>query len=87
MSSASAATVRSLHSKPYQAFIAEMVLARKAANVTQHELARRLKKPQSFVSKYERGERRLDVPEYVHIVSALELDPIKWLRRIIKAIG
>jgi len=79
--------VRSLHSKPYQAFIAEMVLARKAAKVTQHELARRLKKPQSFVSKYERGERRLDVPEYIHIISALELDPIKWLRRIIEAIG
>ena len=78
--------MRSLHSKPYQAFIAEMVLARKEANVTQHELARRLKKPQSFVSKYERGERRLDVPEYILILSALELDPVRWLRRIIKAI-
>lgn len=87
MSSASAATVRSLHSKPYQAFIAEMVLARKTANVTQHELARLLKKPQSFISKYERGERRLDVPEFIYIARALGLDPVKLLRRIDKVVA
>ena len=52
--------MRSLHTKPYQAFIAVMVLARKEANVTQHELARRIEKPQSFISKYERLERRLE---------------------------
>jgi predicted transcriptional regulator len=87
MSSASAATVRSLHSKTYQVFIAEMVLARNATKVNQHDLARRLTKPQSFVSKYERGERRLDVPKYIHIVSALELDSFNRLRQIIEAIG
>jgi transcriptional regulator with XRE-family HTH domain len=79
--------VRSLHTKPYQAFIAVMVLARKEADVTQHELARRIKKPQSFVSKYERFERRLDVPEFVHIARALGLDPAKLLRRIDKSLG
>jgi transcriptional regulator with XRE-family HTH domain len=61
-----------------------MVLARKEADMTQHELARRIKKPQSFVSKYERLERRLDVPEFIHIARALGLDPAKLLRRIDK---
>jgi transcriptional regulator with XRE-family HTH domain len=79
--------VRSLHTKPYQAFIAVMVLARKEADMTQHELARRIKKPQSFVSKYERFERRLDVPEFIHIARALGLDPAKLLRRIDKTLG
>ncbi len=79
--------MRSLHTKPYQAFIAVMVLARKEADVTQHELARRIKKPQSFVSKYERFERRLDVPEFIHIARALGLDPAKLLRRIDKTLG
>jgi transcriptional regulator with XRE-family HTH domain len=79
--------VRSLHTKPYQAFIAVMVLARKEADITQHELARRIKKPQSFVSKYERFERRLDVPEFIHIARALGLDPAKLLRRIDKTLG
>ncbi len=79
--------MRSLHTKPYQAFIAVLVLARKEADVTQHELARRIKKPQSFVSKYERFERRLDVPEFIHIARALGLDPAKLLRRIDKTLG
>jgi transcriptional regulator with XRE-family HTH domain len=79
--------VRSLHTKPYQAFIAVMVLARKEANVTQHELARRIKKPQSFISKYERLERRLDVPEFVFVARALGIDPSKLLRRVDKALG
>ena len=79
--------MRSLHTKPYQAFIAVMVLARKEADMTQHELARRIKKPQSFVSKYERFERRLDVPEFIHIARALGLDPAKLLRRIDKTLS
>lgn len=79
--------MRSLHTKSYQAFIAVMVAARKEADITQHELARRIKKPQSFVSKYERFERRLDVPEFLFIARALDLDAAKLLRRIDKAIG
>ena len=42
-----------------------MIAARKAAGLTQHALARRLGRPQSFVAKYEGGERRLDVVEFV----------------------
>jgi transcriptional regulator with XRE-family HTH domain len=57
-----------------------MVAARKQANLTQHELARRLKRPQSFVAKYEGGERRIDVIEFVTIVRAIGADPIKLLR-------
>jgi transcriptional regulator with XRE-family HTH domain len=79
--------VRSLHTKPYQAFIAVMVLARREANITQHELARRIKKPQSFISKYERLERRLDVPEFIFVARALGIDPSKLLRRVDKALG
>lgn len=36
---------------------------RLAKGLTQTELARRLRVPQSYVSKYETGERRLDLPE------------------------
>src|SRR5215469_4373107 len=41
-----------------------LVKARKSAGLTQTDLAVRLKRPQSFVSKYERGERRLDLVEF-----------------------
>jgi len=43
--------------------------------LTQAELATRLARPQSFVSKYERGERRLDVAELIEVAVALGLEP------------
>ena len=65
----------------YQKFRRLLVDARKNADVTQAELSGRLKRPQSFVSKYERGERRLDVVEFGDVAKALGLDPVVFLRR------
>jgi len=56
-----------------------LVGCRKAAGMTQVELSSRLKRPQSFVSKYERGERRLDVVEFGEVAKALDIDPSKFL--------
>lgn len=47
---------KTVHSSDQAAFCALMVAARKQAGLTQHELARRLKRPQSFVAKYEGGD-------------------------------
>ena len=51
-----------------------MIAARQEAGLTQQQLADTLGKPQSYVSKYERGERRLDVIEFLEISSALKMD-------------
>lgn len=58
----------------YEILLRKLVSARKAAGITQHELAKRLDRPQSFISKYERRERRLDVIELVIICRALNID-------------
>lgn len=58
-----------------------LVQARKDAGVTQEELAKRLGKRQTFVSKFELGERRLDVAEFVKVSRAIGSDPYKLLRR------
>jgi transcriptional regulator with XRE-family HTH domain len=71
---------KTVHSSEQAAFCAIMVAARKNAGLTQQALARRLKTPQSFVAKYEGGERRLDVIEFVAIVRAIGGDPVKLLR-------
>ena len=55
---------------------------RKDAELTQQELAERLKKPQSFVAKYEGGERRLDVIELQEIAKILKLDAEVLLKAI-----
>ncbi|UVO53056.1 helix-turn-helix domain-containing protein [Sphingomonas sp. SUN039] len=59
-----------------------LVSARKSAGVTQLELARRLGRPQPFVSYIERGERRIDVIEFYVIARALGCDPRALFERI-----
>ena len=73
----------SVFTQRHQEFIQFLVAARKAAGVTQVELAGRLGRHQSFVSKYERGERRLDVVEFCQVAEALGHDPSKLLKDFI----
>lgn len=59
-----------------------MIAARKDANMTQATLAKALEKPQSFVAKYENGERRLDVVEFLVVTHAIGIDPCEILREV-----
>jgi len=65
----------SLYSPSYTRFRALIVRARKDAGVTQSELSEQIGRPQSFVSKYECGERRLDVIEFIEVCDALKINP------------
>lgn len=53
----------SLHSTEYEQFLSLLVKARLNSGLTQSQVAKALKKPQSWVSKCESGERRVDVIE------------------------
>lgn len=64
-----------LHSRRYKNFRVLLIERRKEAGLTQEALAQKLSKPQSFVSKYEKGERRLDVIEYLDVAAAIGFDP------------
>ena len=59
---------------------------RERRRLTQTDVATRLAKPQSFVAKYEGGERRLSVIEFIDVVGALEANPTDVLQQLIKAI-
>ncbi len=78
---------KSVHSAEHRAFRALIRDVRKKAGLTQADLAGRLGKPQSFVAKYESGERRIDVVEFVAISAALEVDPARLLRELMKKAG
>lgn len=54
---------KSFHSQAYERFLERLIRARVDARLTQIEVARRLRRPQSYVSKCESGERRVDVVE------------------------
>jgi transcriptional regulator with XRE-family HTH domain len=75
---------KSVHSAGQTAFCELMIGARKAAGLTQHQLAKRLRRPQSFIAKYEGGERRVDVVEFIEICKAIEADPNKLLKALIQ---
>ena len=62
---------RSRRSPRYAALCKLLTDARHEAGLTQADLALRLRRPQSFVSKFEAGERRLDVVEFLEVAEAI----------------
>jgi len=77
----------SIFTESYERFCNLLIAARKAKGLTQVDLAARLGRPQSFVSKYERGERRLDVIEFLEVTRAMGVDPLKMIRSLDVADG
>ena len=73
---------KSTHTGEYDYFRLLLIEARKDAGLSQVDLAERLDKPQSFVSKFERGERRLDVVEFRQVADAIGIEPLRFLRRL-----
>lgn len=78
------AMAASTHHHDYQLFISTLKEARVRANVTQQELADRINNTQTFISKVERGERRLDLVETIEICEALAISPSTFLSRFIE---
>ncbi len=74
----------STHSQDYILFRDLLAQARQKQGKVQEEVASYLGKPQSFVSKYESGERRLDVIEFLEIARALEIDPLSIIAELEK---
>lgn len=66
----------------YKKFRRELAAARRQKGLTQVDLAIRLDKPQSFVSKFENGQRRLDVVELIEIATALDLNAGELLTKV-----
>ena len=78
---------KSIYSKGQKQLQTLLKDARRHAGLTQQVVAKQLQRPQSFVAKYERGERRLDVVEFVEVARVLDADPIRLLRHLIRQSG
>jgi transcriptional regulator with XRE-family HTH domain len=74
---------KSVFTKRYKLFLALLISSRENKGLSQHQLAKKLKKPQSYVSKYERGERRLDIIEFLDIVKVLESNPHDIIEKLV----
>ncbi|UWU90613.1 helix-turn-helix domain-containing protein [Bradyrhizobium sp. CB1015] len=76
---------KSLRSAQHARLIELLVAARQKAGIRQHASAKKLGRPQSFIAKYEGGERRIDIVEFVAIAQALGIDPVKLFRDFLSA--
>jgi len=70
----------SVHTNRHRRFLAHLRQARKDAGLTQVEVARRMRRPQSWVSKCETEERRIDAVEFADL-AALYGKPMEWFVR------
>ena len=78
---------KSIYSQEYQLFLDHLREARERKGLTQIELAERLGQTQSFVSKVERGERRLDIVELRAFCRALGVGFSGFISSIDKALN
>jgi len=72
-----------LERQRYDLLRSELKETRLESAILQKDLAKTLKKPQSYISKVESGERNIDVIEFISYCTALGLDPVKWLSKLI----
>jgi len=73
---------KSVFSDRYRRFLSQLKTARIEAGLSQTEAANRLGRPQSFVSKCESGERRVDVVELLGFCEVYGIDVVGFVREL-----
>lgn len=71
-----------LHTQRYATLRERLIEARRNAGLTQTQVAEQLGRPQSFVAKYELGERRLDIIEFLDVAHVLKLNVGLFLAKL-----
>lgn len=79
--------MKTIHNGSYQAAQMLLIQLRKNSGLTQAELAESIGVDQSFISKIERGERRLDIVEFVFYCSALKVSPSETIEILRQTVG
>jgi len=73
---------KNLYTQRQQVLLELLRKIRQKAELRQEDVAEKLDRPQSFVSKYESGERRLDVLELWDVCEALGISPVAFAKRL-----
>ncbi len=73
---------KTIHTERHKRLRDLLKARRKTAGLTQTALAVRLGKPPSYVAKYELGDRRLDVLEFLDVAAAIGFDPAAFVRAL-----
>ena len=76
--------MKALRSPAAKAVAAVLKRARAREEISQRELAARLKRPHSVVGMIESQQRQVNVPEFLAIAEALDADPIDLFRQVLR---
>ncbi|WP_374452789.1 multiprotein-bridging factor 1 family protein [Phenylobacterium sp.] len=71
----------------HQHLVEVLTEARKSASLTQVELSQRLGRDQTFISLIERGQRRVDVIEFIGMAKAMGTDPTEVFAEVVSRIS
>ncbi len=71
--------MKSFYKREYKIMLDWLINKRHIAGISQQSLAEKLGKPQSFVSKIESGERRMDFIEFINICRIINFDPVELI--------
>jgi hypothetical protein len=76
-----------IHDPRYKIFREMLTEARKEKGLLESDIDEKLGKNQPYVSKYERGERRLDLPEFLDVADALGINPAQFIEKYRQALA
>lgn len=75
--------MKTIYKIRYQYIINHLIHIRKTKKITQQQIANKLNKPQSYIAKIERCERKVDILEFIEICEVMNINPIDVLQDII----
>ena len=78
---------RSLHTAAHRELVSAVVALRRAAGLTQRQLAERLGREQNFVGRVETGQRRIDLVEWVMICRACGVEAEAELPAVVRRVA
>ena len=73
---------KSIYSDEYSKFLELFKTTRIKSGITQEQLAELVNETQSFISKCERGERRIDIIELIQLLKAMEVSPTSYFKKL-----
>lgn len=74
--------MKTIHKIRYKKLIQALVDTRKQMNMTQQQVAEVLRKPQSYIAKIEKCERKLDILEFIELCEALQITASTLIQKI-----
>ena len=74
--------VKTIHNKRHKRLVEAIISKRKEAGIRQVQLAKKLKRSQTWIARLESGERRIDVIELVDLADAIGFDAAAMVKSI-----